>query len=826
MQHLVAIALLNNALDAAVESVAILLGQVFCGDDHDRDVLPVGASAQLVHELEPIHRRHHQVENNHVGPPGGERVDGYPAVLRLGHLPPDRLQRLPYTAADHVVVVDQKHASRGRAADIPQRLHELGTIDRLHQVVRRSQRVAAVLLVDDRHQHHWNACQLRITLDRSQHRPAVEIGHHDVERYRRGPQLTHQAKPFLATARRDRREARPLQVPDHKLAHRRIVVHDQDQRLFRFLGNRMNWLRARFQLALRRECFAALHDPGQADGEGRALARLAFHRDVAAHQAAEMPADRKPEAGAAVFAAGRGIRLRKFLEQPPHLLFGHADPAVGDGNGDPLATLELLRPRSDGDGTVFRELVGIARQVEQRLTEPRLVGVDRAEIRRAINHHAIGVLRRHRLDRLGYVLDCRHEQERFEVKLHSPRLDLGQIEDVVDQGEQVACRAQNAVERLELVLAFEIAGVLQQHLGDADDGVERRAQLVAHAGEELGLVLARFLELAALVLDFVEQPHVLDRDRRLVGKSRYQLDLLFGEWPHLGARQCQHTDEHAFTQHRNAERGANAAELLGFRESKFWIGPDIYDMNTAAFEQGASADTSAFRFDRHGSDPIHEFSGEAAGFSPIEYAIYLPGDRGLVGIGKPSGGFDQRLQHRFEIERRAADDLEHVGGGGLLLQRFPQLVEQPGVLDGDDHLFGKVAHKLDLLVGERAHLLAVNRDDPDRNMVLEHWHGEQRTHSREIDRRNGQWVAGQIGGTFTQIGQLHRLSGFRGANERNFRAGAEQPSAAPRVRQWTVQRDGAIRVRQWTVQRDGAKRVPFAQPHRAVARFTEPCGVR
>ena len=32
--------------------------------------------------------------------------------------------------------------------------------------------------------------------------------------------------------------------------------------------------------------------------------------------------------------------------------------------------------------------------------------------------------------------------------------------------------------------------------------------------------------------------------------------------------------------------------------------------------------------------------------------------------------FDQRIEHRLQIERRAADDLEHVGGGRLLLQRF------------------------------------------------------------------------------------------------------------------------------------------------------------
>ena len=73
--------------------------------------------------------------------------------------------------------------------------------------------------------------------------------------------------------------------------------------------------------------------------------------------------------------------------------------------------------------------------------------------------------------------------------------------------------------------------------------------------------------------------------------------------------------------------------------------------------------------------------------------------------------FDERVEHRLQIERRAADDLEHVGGGGLLLQRFGQivgallhLVEQPHVLDRDHGLVGEGGDQLDLLVGERAHL--------------------------------------------------------------------------------------------------------------------------
>ena len=50
-----------------------------------------------------------------------------------------------------------------------------------------------------------------------------------------------------------------------------------------------------------------------------------------------------------------------------------------------------------------------------------------------------------------------------------------------------------------------------QDFGEADDGVERRAQLVRHVGEELRLVPVGGFDLAALVLDLAEQPGVLDR---------------------------------------------------------------------------------------------------------------------------------------------------------------------------------------------------------------------------------------------------------------------------------------------------------------------------
>src|SRR6516164_4967886 len=90
--------------------------------------------------------------------------------------------------------------------------------------------------------------------------------------------------------------------------------------------------------------------------------------------------------------------------------------------------------------------------------------------------------------------------------------------------EQVSTGAVHALQRFLRLFRAEAYRVFDHHLGQSDDGIKRRAQLVAHAGEELRLVLARHLQLAVLVLDLVEQAHILDRDCRLVGKSADQLD--------------------------------------------------------------------------------------------------------------------------------------------------------------------------------------------------------------------------------------------------------------------------------------------------------------
>src|SRR5262249_425432 len=126
----------------------------------------------------------------------------------------------------------------------------------------------------------------------------------------------------------------------------------------------------------------------------------------------------------------------------------------------------------------------------------------------------------------------------------------------------------------------------EHHLGQPDDGVERRAQLVAHARKELRLVLARLLQLPALLLDFIEQPHVLNCDHRLVGESRNELNLFVGERPHLRARQSQNADGDTFAQHRHAQYGAKSAQCLGLGPCLILGYTHVGDVNDLTFQQG------------------------------------------------------------------------------------------------------------------------------------------------------------------------------------------------------------------------------------------------
>src|SRR6478609_12060131 len=87
----------------------------------------------------------------------------------------------------------------------------------------------------------------------------------------------------------------------------------------------------------------------------------------------------------------------------------------------------------------------------------------------------------------------------------------------------VAVPAVAQVLVLTHVVLFELA--IESHLREADHRVERGPQLVRHAGQELGFVVAGDLELAGLRLQLPEQARVDYGQGRLPGKRLEQFDM-------------------------------------------------------------------------------------------------------------------------------------------------------------------------------------------------------------------------------------------------------------------------------------------------------------
>ena len=250
---------------------------------------------------------------------------------------------------------------------------------------------------------------------------------------------------------------------------------------------------------------------------------------------------------------------------------------------------------------------------------------------------------------------------------------------------------------------------------DFDQRLQHDLQIEGRAADDLehvgggGLLLQRLAQL-------VEQAGVLDGDDGLGGEVRDQLDLLVGERPHLLAIDGDHADQLALLEHRHHENGARAGRLgeryrpgLAIEVGRFSseVGDVLHPPGLGNASKGILRTKTENRIAEPQLRPrrrsaVHR--GYTKGITFVQQKI------AKLGLADARGVLQHRLEHRLQFARRARDDLQHVGGRGLLLQRLAQLVEQPRVLDRDDGLGGEVRDQLDLLVGERPDLLAVDRD--------------------------------------------------------------------------------------------------------------------
>ena len=216
------------------------------------------------------------------------------------------------------------------------------------------------------------------------------------------------------------------------------------------------------------------------------MVELAVEPDASAHPLDEAAADGEAQPGPAEPARGRRIGLRKGVEDEAALLGGDPDARVldrhsqGDGVGGHGLGVDANR-----NFAPLRELDRVADQVDEDLADPsgvahEVVGDSWTNLIRQLERLGVGE-RRERLDRLRQGLA---QGEGHRLQLESTRLDLREVEDVVDDGQQRLARAVDGVGVVPL-LARQL-GVEQQR-GHADHAVHRRPDLVAHGGQELRL---------------------------------------------------------------------------------------------------------------------------------------------------------------------------------------------------------------------------------------------------------------------------------------------------------------------------------------------------
>ena len=216
----------------------------------------------------------------------------------------------------------------------------------------------------------------------------------------------------------------------------------------------------------------------QCEAEFGALAGQAADDQLRPHAADQGLADDKAQSGAAEFTGDGAVALFEGLEELFQHLVCHADTSVFHGAPQPLrhaAQAYLHRAR-------LGEFDGIAHQIHPHLPQP--VGVAHGQCGHLPVHlqherQPLGACRR--LEQGERVLQNLPRAERNALELHLIGLDLGEVEDVVDERKQGIAGDEDVVDKAVL-LGVERSGLEQ--LGQAQRAVHGGADLVAHHRQE------------------------------------------------------------------------------------------------------------------------------------------------------------------------------------------------------------------------------------------------------------------------------------------------------------------------------------------------------
>jgi hypothetical protein len=262
-----------------------------------------------------------------------------------------------------------------------------------------------------------------------------------------------------------------------------------------------------------------------------------------------------------------------------------------------------------------------------------------------------------------------------------------------------------------------------------DDGVEDRLRVRRRRRDDAQDLRRRRLPLERL-LGLVEQPHVLDGDHRLVGEGLQQRNVGLGEGARVAAADRQCADGVAGAQKRHGEHSAYFQSACGPRFCGLRVGVvavQVRDIHRFPVQHGTAVrHVTRHRAGESFSERRLRVSVDVEMGANVEAAVLDMKEGAEVRGAQAHGVARDALEDRLYVGRRAADDLEDLRGGSLLLERLLRLVEQARVLDGDDCLVGERLDQRHLLVVEPGRFSARGRNVADRRSLA---------HQRRYDER-------------------------------------------------------------------------------------------
>src|SRR6516165_8362933 len=311
----------------------------------------------------------------------------------------------------------------------------------------------------------------------------------------------------------------------------------------------------------------------------------------------------------------------------------------------------------------------------------------------------------------------------------------------------------------------------------------------------------------------MEQPRVLDGDDGLGGEVLKQLDLLFGKWLHLLPVNVDGADERIVFEHWHAQGGSCAAE----RSCMAWegFGSVVGDVDHLPCSQDAIHQSAWSRMKR--PTALLEFSvlrWRADFGRELNFLALYAKKRAELGFADAHCVFQRGPKYRLQFARRRTNDAQDFRRRRLLLQGFPQFVEQPRVLDGNDGLRGEVLDQLDLFVGEGLNLCAVELNDTKQLLLLQHRDAQHRACTSELNNRCLHGI-GRIARHLLYVSYLDHLLGFQYA---------AKPGVSGRLNKWRTPSGFGVFARR-TVHGHCAKRIFLPEQERAELCAAEMFGV-